>query len=304
MSLFFLCIILLWIYFGNLLYDMIFNRKKADTKIIQLDETKAMELLRNRNRDFRILKEQNGFEEIYIKGRDSNKLHAYYLCATSLNWVILCHDYLEDAKAIAPIARMYAEKNYNVLMIDARGHGKSDGNILSLGIMDSADLMQWMAYIIGKCPNARIVLHGISMGAVTILLNGSRFPSNVVCLISENAYTSIYDLLYYQFHLRFGILTSPLLLSLSFITKIRAGFTLKEASVLEKVQKNRDPILFLHTKEDDWVPPIMMEALFNVCTSDKQKFLLQGEHGLGHFMDDRYEKTVNAFLERYMNRSL
>lgn len=303
MSIFFLCIIFLWIFFGNFLYNMIFNKKKVEQKERHLEEEKDMERRRNINRDFRLLKESKNFEDIYIKGKDSLKLHAYYLYADSPNWVILFHDYLEDASDMATIAGIYVEKNFNVLMVDARGHGKSEGNIVSLGVLDSADVMQWIAYIVGRRPHAKIVLHGISMGAHAILLNSSHFPSNITAIISENTYTSIYDLLYYQIHQRFGILTSPLLISLSFIAKIRMGFTLKEFSVLEKLQKNRDPILFIHTKEDDLVPSIMMEALYKVCNADKQKYLLQGEHGLAYFMDDRYSKIVNHFLDRYMNGS-
>lgn len=300
MSIFFLCVILIWILFGNFLYNSIFNKEKAVKRDLNLSEEKEMEWRRKIDRDFRILKEYKNFEEIYIKSKDSIRLHAYYLYADSPKWVILCHDYMEDAKSVSSIALYYKKRNFNILMLDARGHGKSMGKILSLGVLDSVDLMQWISYIIVRQPYAQIVLHGISMGAQAMLLNGSRIPSNIACIILEDAYTSVYDLLYYQFHLRFGILTSPLLISLGFVTKLRAGFTLKEVSALEKVEKCQAPILLLHTKEDEWVPSIMMEALYKTGKGEKQKYLLNGVHGLAYFLDDRYEKILDSFFKKYM----
>ena len=68
-------------------------------------------------------------------------------------------------------ARDYRTCGFNVLMADNRAHGDSGGRYVGMGWLDHVDYLRWISPLVGTVgPDARIVLHGISMGGATALL--------------------------------------------------------------------------------------------------------------------------------------
>ena len=56
------------------------------------------------------------------------------------------------------------------------------------------DIIKWINLILSWEPNARIVLHGVSMGAATVLMaSGEDLPGNVKAVIADCGYTSEWD---------------------------------------------------------------------------------------------------------------
>lgn len=52
----------------------------------------------------------------------------------------------------------------------ARGHELSEGRYIGMGWLDRRDLMRWISLIVQADPHARIVLHGVSMGATEVMM--------------------------------------------------------------------------------------------------------------------------------------
>ncbi|MCB5521003.1 hypothetical protein LIP81_21265, partial [Erysipelatoclostridium ramosum] len=57
------------------------------------------------------------------------------------------------------------------------------------------DLLRWVNSIVARDPDARILLHGNSMGAATILdvCADPRLARNVVCAVVDSGFSSEYD---------------------------------------------------------------------------------------------------------------
>ena len=248
------------------------------------------------------------FENIEMKSYDGLTLRGYYLQAKNPtpNIAILAHGYTGYAKGdMALIAQLYHETfGFHVFMPDDRGHGASEGSYVGFGWQDRLDYLKWIHLILQKNgEDARIVLHGISMGGATVLMTaGEALPKQVKCIISDCAYTSVKDILIYQLKRTYKLPPFPLYYLASLICKLRAGYFFGEASPLKQLRKANRPILFIHGEEDVFVPTSMIYPLYAESQGYKEKFLVAGAgHGVAYPSDPQgYTSVMKNFLALWM----
>ncbi|MBQ6662542.1 MAG: alpha/beta fold hydrolase, partial [Firmicutes bacterium] len=115
----------------------------------------------------------------------------------SHNWVILLHGYTGWKEEMYPFAFWYfTEKGYNVLAPDLRCQGWSDGDFIGMGYTDRADVLLWIGHILEIDQQARIILHGQSMGAAcALMMTGlEELPDCVKAVVADCAYTDAYSM--------------------------------------------------------------------------------------------------------------
>ena len=253
---------------------------------------------------------RSAFETVSIISKDGLKLEGYYLEAVipTNQTIIIAHGYASKAKYMAAYAKFFYETlNYNVLMPDARGHGASEGDYIGFGWPERKDYLQWIDYIIDRNGNdSSIALHGVSMGASTVLMtSGEKLPKQVKAIIADCGYTSAKDVLTYQLKRMYQLPSFPILQSTSLVTKIRAGYFFEEASAIEQVKKNKLPILFIHGDEDTFVPVEMVHELYEATIAEKDLYLVpEAEHGNAYDKNPAlYEKKIAKFLTDYMPKN-
>ncbi len=95
-----------------------------------------------------------------------------------------------------PHAKMYQEKGYSSILLEVRGHGKSDGNKICLGYDEILDVKATLDYIKTKeeYKNIPIILHGVSMGGA-IAINAFGQYHELDGLIAMSAYATFEDVL-------------------------------------------------------------------------------------------------------------
>ena len=59
----------------------------------------------------------------------------------------------------------YAEHGCNVLVLDPRAHGKSDGEFNTVGFEESKDAMAWVRFLEKNYGVSHVIFHGICIGA-------------------------------------------------------------------------------------------------------------------------------------------
>ena len=249
------------------------------------------------------------FEPLTLTSRDGLKLSGYYLPAAKPTdkLVILTHGYLGNAKQMGLFGQYYHnDLGYNIFMPDARGHGKSEGNYYGFGWPDRLDLIDWTHFLVKKLgPDTKVAYHGLSMGAATVLMASGEeeLPRQVKAIIADSPYESVYQLFEYQMNRMFHLPAFPLLDSTSVLTKIRAGYSFREASALKEVKKTNVPILYIHGKSDTFVPTEMTEDLYRQTSSDAELFLVpNANHGESYALaEDEYKMKMDHFLDRYIN---
>lgn len=249
------------------------------------------------------------FEHLTLTSRDGLELSGYYLPASQPTdkLVILTHGYLGNGKQMGLYGQHYHnELGYDIFMPDARGHGKSEGNYYGFGWPDRLDLIDWTYLLVKKLGrDTKVVYHGLSMGAATVLMASGEeeLPSQVQAIIADSPYQSVYQLFTYQMNRMFHLPAFPLLDSTSLLTKIRAGYSFREASAMTEVEKTDVPILYIHGEGDTFVPTEMAEELFQQTASHAELFLVpDANHGESFAVaGDAYLEKVELFLDRMIN---
>ncbi|NBK97802.1 MAG: alpha/beta hydrolase [Erysipelotrichia bacterium] len=249
------------------------------------------------------------YNHIYINSDDKLQLHAYEFVNTGHceQWVIVLHGYMGDATQMAYQAHHFYELGYNVLVPDLRGHGLSEGDYIGMGWVDRFDLLAWTHYLINVDPNNKIIFYGISMGATTLLnACGEKLPYNVSLAIADCAFTSVWDIFTYQLDASFHLPSFPLLNMLELVNKYRSHYTFKEADTRKQLTKAQIPILFIHSKTDDFVPFKMMEELYQSTSSIKEKLVIKKAwHGASSLVEPKtYWRKVNNFIAKYQKLEL
>lgn len=250
---------------------------------------------------------EQDFETIEMNAYDDIKLNGYYLEAKepSNKIVVMAHGYLGNAKQMGLYGEYYYEElGYNFFTPDLRGHGKSEGDYIGFGWHDRIDIIDWMNLLIDRFgPDTEIVMHGISMGAATVLMaSGEELPENVKAIIADSPYTSVHDLFAYQMKRMFHLPSFPVLQSTSLVAKAKAGYSLTEASALKQVEKSEVPILYIHGNADEFVPTKMTNKLYENTKSKTEMLTIEGaSHGEGFVIErELYIDKMNEFIEKYI----
>lgn len=248
---------------------------------------------------------QQPMEDVYINSFDGLKLHGTLLrCSNNKNCVICFHGYtsrgLNDYGAMS---KFYHEQNFNVLMIDARNHGESEGKYTGFGVLDRKDAVKWVDFVIktfGKDVN--IFLHGDSMGGATVLMtSGLDLPKNVKAIIADCAFTSAYDVFSHILKRDYHIPKFPIMNVTEKMTQIKAGYGYNDVNTLNEVAKTKIPILFIHGEVDDFVPVWMTEKNYKACNSEKELLIVKGaDHAESYYKDTAlYENAVKNMIKKY-----
>lgn len=247
------------------------------------------------------------YKTISILSNDGLKLNGYYIEAKEKSdiTIILVHGYTSQGKHMGFFAEFYHEElGFNVLMPDLRGHGQSEGNYIGFGWHDRLDIISWINYILRtKGKNEKIILHGISMGASTVLMSsGEELPANVKGVISDCAYSSVEEILTYQARKMYGLPKYPVIPFTSLLCRIKAGYSFTEASAIEQIKKCKLPILFIHGDKDDFVPTSMVYKLYDAHSDNKKLLIVEGAgHGDSYATNmSEYQKVVKEFQNKIL----
>ncbi len=248
------------------------------------------------------------FETLQMKSYDNLNLQGYYLPAKekSEKLVVFAHGYLGEAKDMGFFGQYYHEElDFNFFTPDFRGHGESEGDYYGFGWHDRLDIMDWLDLLIEKeGEDVEIVLHGLSMGASAILMaSGEQLPEQVKFIVADSPYTSVYDMFAYQMKRMYKLPDKPILPTLSIVTKLRADYSLTEASTIEQVKKATLPILYIHGKEDTFVPTHMALKLSDQTASDYEVLTIEGAgHGESYIIEQKaYQDKLNEYIEQYLD---
>ncbi|MBO1299272.1 MULTISPECIES: alpha/beta hydrolase [unclassified Enterococcus] len=244
-------------------------------------------------------------KEWHQTSADGLELSAIYLPASdSHKTAIVAHGYMGDAETMANYAKMFHDLGYNVLVPDARGHGKSEGDYIGFGWHERKDYVKWIDQVIEtNGQSEEIVLYGISMGAATVMMtSGETLPANVKAIIEDCGYSSVNEELSYQLNELFGLPPFPLIQVTSLMTKIRAGYFFGEADSIKQLEKNKLPMLFIHGDADTFVPYKMLDKVYQATNGPKEKYVVpEAEHAKAYSVDpEKYQQTVSSFLEKYV----
>jgi len=245
------------------------------------------------------------FERVTIRSEDGLKLSGrYYHVQNGAPLDIGFHGYRSHPIAdFSGGSELSFQMGHNLLLVDQRAHGLSEGKTISFGILERRDLQCWVNYAVNRFgTELEILLYGVSMGGATVLMASDLdLPPNVKGIIADCPYTVPLDVI-----LHVGKSTPlPLWLIKPFVilgAKIFGGFDLQETDALLSVRNTKIPILIIHGEDDRYVPCEMSKRAEKVNPAVVQRFTFPGAaHGISYLADTpRYHKIVKDFVHKIL----
>jgi hypothetical protein len=298
---------------GRTIFELLVHRKRGG-KRPEINWSKLSQVRVNHPRNqFRETYEEGKtwcmsqtMEDWHIRSADGLRLHAAYLpAADAKRFVLLSHGYKGSSFGdFANIARFLHEHNCNLLFIDQRCCGQSEGEYITFGAREQEDIQRWCHKIAGKNKNKLpIYLYGESMGAAAVLMaSGGVLPDEVKGLIADCGFQSmksqIRDLAGKWFHLP---RVELLLFRLSLRCRVFGGFRMKEADTAAAMAVNERPVLFFHGADDTFVYPKNSIDNYNLCRAPKELVIVPGaRHLCSAYVDPQlYRRKLLDFFEMY-----
>ena len=239
-----------------------------------------------------------------IQSFDNLKEYATYFLPQneSHRWAILVHGYGRDQTYAFDYAEEYLKHGYNVLTPDLRASGTSEGKYLTMGTFESQDILIWCEKIIERDAQAKIILHGVSMGAATVLMAAALNPKNVVAVVEDCGYTTAYEMFSAQMEKIFGLPEFPIMNIVDVVSKIKTGVAISDAAPIISVANSKIPTLFIHGDADKLVPFEMLDKLYSASISPvKEKFIVEGAGHADSKINDppKYFQRVFEFIDRF-----
>lgn len=241
-------------------------------------------------------------EEVWVTSDDGLKLFGrFFPCGNSRKIVLCFHGYTsEGLNDYSTLARFYLEEGYNLLIVDERAHGRSEGTYIGFGCLDRHDAKVWIDYLVERLgEDCSILLHGDSMGAATVLMTtGLDLPKQVKAAVSDCAFTSAWEVFCAVLKNMYHLPPFPIMQIANQMVKKNAGYELDECNARREVKKAQIPILFIHGKSDTFVPCSMVYEMYDACPTEKKLVVVEGAgHVESCYKDpEKYEDAIRSFI--------
>ncbi len=294
---------------GFLVFRSVFPRDKAPEKTLE----RFLKRMRKRGKGHiadRVQKDmswldENGYEEVSFDSFDKKKLFARFYknpqpCGKT---IVLVHGYRSSAAFdFGSVCPFLFSLGCNLLAIDQRAHGKSEGEYCTLGVAERFDAIGWADWVkenLGE--DEGVILYGASMGATSVLLASGEvdeLPENVIGVIADSAY--IGPMMELTLVLRKKHIPSGMLMNIvELFCMLKGRFSMKDCTTTNAMPHCMAPVLFLHGEADRLVPHDDSRINYEQCAA-RSEFLLipDAEHTRGFITDEETcSEAIAAFIE-------
>ena len=240
------------------------------------------------------------FEEVTVRSKEGLTLYGnYYHQKDGAPLEIWCHGYkgnaLRDFCGAWAVAK---ESGHNVLLIDQRCHGRSEGHTITFGILEKTDVVRWIRWANERFGEVPILLSGVSMGAATVLMvAGCDLPENVKGIIADCPFDAPTNIIKKVLGQDMGMPVKLVYPLIRLGGRLYGRFDLDADSPLEAVKRAKKPILLIHGDDDRFVPYPMSQ---NIHAAAPEKIRFHTVPGAGHAMEqiwdpETYRKVVTEF---------
>ena len=196
----------------------------------------------------------------------------------------------------------YQKAGCNVLVIDQRAHGLSEGKYSTAGIKEHEDVMRWMAFLKDKYGQEKFILHCICVGSSTgLMVATTEFgKENVSKIVLDGAYINFKES-YKRHYIAKGHALFPVYYEVWFWFRFFGGCKIDDSNPLKYMPNFDLPVLFLWGTKDVYCLPEKSKILFEKCGSKQKE--LQWFEGAEHsrvrlYDEERYDSLVSDFLAR------
>lgn len=227
------------------------------------------------------------------------RLSGIYLDFGAKKSVIVIAGRSESCLYSCYFAEPYRKSGFNVLVIDNRCHGLSEGKYNNVGYKEYADILAWGKFLHEQKNNDSIICHGICIGSATALYAMTKpdCPDYFKGIIADGMFTTFRESfdnhLIERRKLRF-----PTTVIMMLLISIHSGHNALKEGPVTVMKDYKKPILFLYSKQDKFSLPENAEELYAKCNSVKK--LVWFDKGVHSHLRinavEKYDSTICDFV--------
>ena len=236
--------------------------------------------------------------DLYINSFDNLKLHGLFIINNTNKTIICVHGYKakDGLYDFGMSAKFLNSLGYNLLFVDNRAHGLSQGKYIGFGVLDSVDVNSWVDYLVTNMNQETIILYGMSMGAATVM---NAQNNKVKAIIADCGFASGYDEVVYQIKKMYHLPSFPLVPISNILLKLLAKYSLKDKEAYKSIKNYKNNLLIIHGDKDHFVPTRDAYKIFDNATCHKKILIVPGaSHAKSYLKDTKlYEQTIKEFLD-------
>jgi alpha-beta hydrolase superfamily lysophospholipase len=212
--------------------------------------------------------------------------------------VVVVHGVGDTLESYLPVGTTLVQRGHTVLLLDLRGHGRSEGKHMTLGGRERQDVRAAMDQLrAGGLAENGLLLMGYSMGAVAVLRAAADRP-DVRGVVVEAPFDSYRDTTRHHARLLYGLPGwIPLIPIAIRFAEWRAGFAADDVDALAAARHIQAPLFALADGADPRMPEAVVRRVFDAHPGPKRMWVTPGVDHVGAQYHPEYWPRVLAFLE-------
>jgi len=243
-------------------------------------------------------------EDFAVVARDGITLRGWkvYPARPKGDWVALLHGLGDNRFGTYGQAEMLLRYGYGVVMMDARGHGESGGEMVTYGWKERNDSKAVDDALLSSENVGHLFYLGESMGAA-VALQSAGVDSRIAGVVAEASFRNLREVTYDYAGFQMSPFLGKTLFRPATITALRSaekegGFKADDVSPEAAVASRAFPVLLICDADDGRIPCRHAQAIYNAAIGPKELWVVPNS---GHSMamgtePNEFARRVLAFL--------
>lgn len=242
---------------------------------------------------------QDKMTEVQVEN-DGFKLYGEYYDFGSDRCIIILPGRCECLIYSYYFAAPYEKAGFNVLVVDTRCHGRSEGIYNTIGVKESGDVLAWARLMHETFHNSQVWLHGICIGTSSgiFALTAPNRPDYLKGLVTEGCYTSLRET--FKRHMMADKRPLfPVLDEVMYLVNKHTGTNVYRQKPIREIRKLPADcrVLFLYGEKDIFSIPPKSRKLFEACSAGEKKLVWFSQGGHSHLRINNLEAYDRAIYE-------
>jgi alpha-beta hydrolase superfamily lysophospholipase len=241
------------------------------------------------------------YEKIKLQTKNGLAIDGWYAKAdTAKGCIIFFHGITNNKASLVKEADELKHSGYNVLLIDFRGHGNSEGKKSSFGYKEIDEAAKSFEFAQSK-GNKNIILYGSSLGSVVLMKAIAEKKVNPTAIIVDMPFGSLQDHLKARARV-LGFPSQPFAFLVTFWIGLENGYNGFNHQTYDYAKKINCPVLIQWGDSDMYVTGKEIKEIYKSLPATKKKLVVY--HGANHESFLQYDpigwqKNVTEFLANF-----
>jgi pimeloyl-ACP methyl ester carboxylesterase len=241
------------------------------------------------------------YREVVVQSSDGLSLSAWWVGEEgSSRAAVLVHGWGGDRSDLHVVetALVYHQAGFNVLMLDLRAHGESEGDRITVGYREPRDVRGALSWLERRGFDRQgVVLHGWSLGGAAVVQAAPG--TGVTAVVEEATYADLPPLLRERLPETGGLPTffNPGIILMGRLFLGIDPWAVRPVEEVGQLYREGVPFMIIHSRDDEMIPFEHAESLA-AAHPDATFWEIKGYGHVAAHAHPEYREKLLAFLDK------